>query len=93
MMTEENDETQKASEAENPEVLKESMAPEPETDTPTAEIESAPESIETESDTAVEEAIEQEAVPSLESEEIMVDEIVAVEEPTQEVVVETVADE
>jgi len=32
-MTEENDETQKASEAENPEVLKESMAPEPETDT------------------------------------------------------------
>ena len=91
MMTEENDETQKASKAENPEVLKESMATEPETDTPTAEIESAPESIEPESEIAVEEAKEQEDVPSLESEEIMVDEIEAAEEPTQEIVDEIVA--
>jgi hypothetical protein len=90
MMTEENDETQKASEAENLEVLKESMATEPETDTPTADIESAPERIETESDAAVEEAIEQEDVPSLESEEVMVDAIVA-EEPSQEIVEEIVA--
>jgi hypothetical protein len=90
MMTEENDETQKPSEAENPEVLKESMATEPETDTPTADIESAPEGIETESETAVEEAIEQEDVPSLESEEVMVDAIVA-EGPSQEIVEEIVA--
>jgi hypothetical protein len=90
MMTEENDETQKASEAENPEVLKESMATEPETDTPTADIESALEGIETESETAVEEAIEQEDVLSLESEEVMVDAIVA-EEPSQEIVEEIVA--
>ena len=90
MMTEENDETQKASEAENLEVLKESMATEPETDTPTADIESAPERIETESDAAVEEAIEQEDVPSLESEEVMADAIVA-EEPSQEIVEEIVA--
>ena len=91
MMTEENDETQKASEAENLEVLKESMATEPETDTPTAEIESEPESIETESETAEEEAIEHEGDTSLESKEIIVDEIVIVEETTQEIVEETVA--
>ena len=59
MMTEENDETQKASEAENPEVLKESVAQEPETDTSTDELPSAPENIETESEPAVEPAIEQ----------------------------------
>jgi hypothetical protein len=80
MMTEENDETQKASEAENPEVLKDSVAIEPETDKSTAEIVSAPESIETESDTALETPIEQEDVPPLESEEIIVDTAVAVEE-------------
>ena len=91
MMTEENDETKKASEAENQEVLKESMAQEPETDTPTADAESAPESIETVSETAVEEAIEQEDVPPLESEEIIVDETVAVEEATQEIVDEAIA--
>ena len=89
MMTKENDETQKASEAENQEVLKDSVAIEPETDTSTAEIVSAPESIETESDTAVETPIEQEDVPPLESEEVIVDAAVAVEE-SEEIIVDEV---
>jgi hypothetical protein len=92
MMTEENDETQKASEAENPEVLKESMAAEPETDTPTAEIDSAPESVAIESEPAAE-AIEQEDVPEEESEQIMVDAVTVSEEPIQEIVDEAVVAE
>jgi len=79
MMTEENDETQKASEAENPEVLKESKATEPETDLSMAENETSPTTIETESETTVETTIEQEDVPPLESEEVIVSEVVVEE--------------
>ena len=84
MMTEENDETQKASQAENQEVLKESVALEPKNDTSTTEIEIAAATMETESDIVVESAIEQDDVSQDASEQAMIDTIMESEDMANE---------
>ena len=84
MMTEENDETQKASQAENQEVLKESVALEPKNDTSTTEIEIAVATMETESDIVVESAIEQDDVSQDESEPVIIDPIMESEDMAAE---------
>jgi hypothetical protein len=77
MMTEENDETQKASEAENQEVLKESMATEPEADHLTAGTKAVPAVDESESENWEAIAIEQEVdVPQQESDQPIIEAII-----------------